>query len=222
MKTALGFAKRELCGLLRVANAHGCVCGNRHRSMNVSPIPPKLIKGLLAILLPFSLSATPITFVHFDGPGGIPRESVPKLINDIKAKFPNNITPRIRYKNYGKNFRYDRRDFSVNYFNFVFGHSANSRVHFLVPPFKDSSGLLWMAGFAKRKRSLSVARLNNEALDDRYWHSVNAAAHEIGHTFGLRHVSDCSIMDYGVLGCQHQEAIGFAVDAELYLKGLRK
>ena len=87
----------------------------------------------------------------------------------------------------------------------------SGRVHFIIPPTIEGDGTRYMIGQSsgvckKRGTSMTSATLVNQRGELRSHESAAAISHELGHLLGASavHPTDCSLMDYGVLGCSHE------------------
>lgn len=80
----------------------------------------------------------------------------------------------------------------------------NSITHVLAPPIMDTDGYsmggLAYSGCKYKEGAISVSNtyVRNQYGENRFWHSIGAIAHEIGHNLGARH-SNLGLMRSTVL-----------------------
>lgn len=100
----------------------------------------------------------------------------------------------------------------------IFAGSYPRRIKYVVgQPWIDSSGTSWLLGYANTVCNVgpnrmpgavaySLASYGNHRGENRYWHSLNALIHELGHSVGAEH-SETGIM--------HANAMSFVTEGIL-------
>lgn len=95
-------------------------------------------------------------------------------------------------------------------------------VHFLVPPVIQD-GRKWMTGVSSMKCrsavSYSVVENYNSKGEDRWLHSIEGAAHEIGHGLGADHVKSETVMNEGVLFLVKDKLLDFDPESIQEIRG---
>lgn len=99
----------------------------------------------------------------------------------------------------------------LNYLRNMLAGSYPRRIKYVVgQPWIDAAGNSWILGYANTVCSVAPRRIAysvayslaanyNHRGEPRYWHSLNALIHELGHALGAEHSSETTIMHANAL-----------------------
>ena len=176
----------------------------------------KILFGItLGLCIADYADALPVQLVYVNGPHIMPVAQTRVLIDDVKKRY-RDIGVRLESKFIERKMKTQvSYEDGANIFSNVsdsYPALISGRSLFLYPPVVSGDGSYWLIGFGRLGLGLASIELTNQLGADRYWHSVLAITHELGHVLGAHHdpLGSCTIMDTGILGCANLEQAKFS------------
>lgn len=168
-----------------------------------------IIAGLVRIAS--AEARIPTVVVSISGENSLDRDKYTELMKEAAGVWSDYVTIDIkRHIHYKRHLYSDRnsladREYQLRRWRNYFAtrKQFTGMMHLvLAPPLKDS-GAYWIGGMTlgncqyKKRNNVAIAwvETKNHLNQDRWWHSITAISHEIGHQLGATHTLCEDVMD---------------------------